>query len=70
MKLFIVMLAASLFLVGCPQAKEKPTVNKVATKIKKIKKKKKFILTKKQKEELKKILELEYKKTFGEELPD
>ena len=70
MKLFIVMLATSLFLMGCPQAQAKPTVNKVTTKIKKVSKKRKLILTKKQKKRLKKVLELEYKKAFGEELPD
>ena len=67
MKLFIVMLATSLFLMGCPQAQAKPTstnaVSKpktTAVKIKKIK------LTKKQLEYMRKVLRETYKKRYGE----
>ena len=67
MKLYIVMLAASLFLMGCPQAQAKPTTTGTVTKPKtKTVKIKKVKLTKKQLEKMKKVLRETYKKRYGE----
>jgi len=60
MKFFIIMLATSLFLVGCPQAEAKPKPTNVVTKIKKVK------LTKRQIKKMKKVLRETYKKRYGE----
>ena len=71
MKLFIVMLAASLFLVGCPQAQAKPTSSNTVSKPKNATVKiKKVKLTKEQLEKMRKVLINTYKKRYGESPSD
>ena len=65
------MLAASLFLLGCPQAQAKPTITGTVTKPKtKTVKIKKVKLTKEQLKKMKKLLRKTYKKRYGESHSD
>ena len=67
MKLFIVMLATSLFLMGYPQAQAKPTSTKTVSKPKNIAFEMNGVkLTKEQLEKMKKLLKETYKKRYGE----
>ena len=71
MKLLIVMLAGSLFLMGCLQAQSKPTINNTVSKPKSVAFEMNDIkLTKEQLEKMKKLLKETYKKRYGELPPD